>query len=210
MNKDIYKILIIENHPVVAEGIRCIVSQLEDTSCTIPTTLNNLIEFLDTDLFDLYIIDLGLHEINGFQIIEKLNKQNPAGKILVYTMHEESWIVAKLSTFNIQGAVSKNAPLEELKNAVKTIKSGSTYFSREFSDWAIYKKHYQAIRTIPTELSEREKEVLTYLSQGMSTSEIAEKMCLSSNTVHTYRKRLMDKMDTQNVAELIFKTKDIF
>lgn len=210
MNKDVYKILIIEDHPVVAEGIRCIVSQLEDTSCTIPTTLNNLIEILETDLFDLYIIDLGLHEINGFQIIEKLNKQNPVGKILVYTMHEESWIVAKLSTFNIQGAVSKNAPLEELKTAIKTLKNDSTYFSQEFSELTTYKRQYQAIRTIPSELAEREKEVLTYLSQGMSTSEIAEKMCLSSNTIHTYRKRLMDKMNTQNVAELIYKTKDIF
>lgn len=211
MNKRIcYRVLVVEDHPIVSEGIRTIVSQLEATECIAPRTMASLTETLETETFDLYIIDLGLHEINGFQIIELLNRQHPAGKILVYTMHIESWIVAKLSTLNIQGAVAKSSHLEELQIAVKAIRNGGTYFSRKFADLPSYKKSHPTEKVITSELAEREKEVLTYLSQGMSTADIAQKMFLSTNTVHTYRERLMNKMNAKNVAELIYKTKDLF
>ena len=60
------------------------------------------------------------------------------------------------------------------------------------------------------ELSKREKEVLTYLSEGLSTSEISDLLCLSTNTIQTYRKRLMEKLEAKNVAELVYKGKEIF
>lgn len=210
MNKETYSILIAEDHPMISEGIRTIASQLEDTECTVPRTTDHLVEILETKTFDLYIIDLGLQGTNGFQIMEKLCKQHPAGKILVYTMHQEPWITAKLSTFHIQGAVAKSSRIEELQTAIKAIRNGETYFSREFADLPIYLRGHQKEKSIPSELAEREKEVLAYLSQGMNTAEIAERMYLSTNTVHTYRKRLMEKLDAKNVAELIYKTKDIF
>lgn len=210
MNQENYKILIAEDHPIVSEGIRSIALQLGDTTCKTPRTLEDLQQVLKTETFDLYIIDLGLHGTNGFQVIEKLNKEYPAGKILVYTMHGEPWIVAKLSTLNIQGAVAKNSHIEELQTAIKAIRKGETYFSEEFSELETCKKCHPEAKSIPSELADREKEVLTYLSQGMSTSEIAERMYLSTNTVHTYRKRLLDKLNAKNVAELIYKTKNIF
>lgn len=211
MNKEIYNILIVEDHPIVSEGIKAIASQLEATACKAPKALENLTKILETETFDLYIIDLGLHETNGFQIIEQLNKQYPAGKILVYTMHVEPWIVAKLSTSDIiHGAVAKSSHLEELKIAIQIIRDGGTYFSQEFADLPDYKKCPPTEKPIPSELAGREKEVLAYLSQGMSTSEIAKKMFLSTNTVHTYRERLMDKLNAKNVAELIYKTKNLF
>lgn len=210
MNKETYSILIAEDHPMISEGIRTIASQLEATECTVPKTMDHLAEILETQTFDLYIIDLGLQEINGFQIMEKLCRQYPTGKILVYTMHQEPWITAKLSTFNIQGAVAKSSRIEELQTAIQTIRNGGTYFSQEFADLPSYKKCPPAEKPIPSELAGREKEVLAYLSQGMSTSEIARRLFLSINTIHTYRERLMDKLNAKNVAELIYKTKNIF
>ena len=63
---------------------------------------------------------------------------------------------------------------------------------------------------MPHKLSKREKEVLTYLSEGLSTSEISDLLCLSTNTIQTYRKRLMEKLEAKNVAELVYKGKEIF
>ena len=60
------------------------------------------------------------------------------------------------------------------------------------------------------ELSRREKEVLAYLSQGLSTSEISQLLFLSINTIQTYRKRLMEKLEAKNVAELVYKGKSLF
>ena len=122
-------------------------------------------------------------------------------------MHEEPWVISKLSHLKIHGAVSKNSSLQELDTAIKEIKKGHKYFCKAFSELD---------QTLPAsicrapELSKREKEVLNYLSEGFSTPEIAERMFLSTNTIQTYRKRLMEKLEARNVAELVSKGKEYF
>lgn len=151
------------------------------------------------------IIDLELPEINGFQLIHLLQEQMPDCKILIYTMHEEPWVIAKLAEEEISGAVSKNASTSELKQAINQIRLGHKYFSEVFS--ILHKKQINIdLHKIP-ELSKREKEVLTYLSEGLSTSEISDLLCLSTNTIQTYRKRLMEKLEAKNVAELVYTRK---
>ena len=88
------------------------------------------------------------------------------------------------------------------------IKNGNKYFCKTFSE-LLGRNSITHIRKVP-ELSKREKEVLTLLSQGLSTSEIANKIFLSTNTVHTYRKRLMEKLEAKNVAELVYKGTELF
>lgn len=125
-----------------------------------------------------------------------------------YTMHEEPWIIAKLSTLNINGAVSKNASTSELRDAISTLKNGTRYFSNVFSE--LDKEKQNTLPHALPELSRREKEVLAYLSQGLSTSEISQLLFLSINTIQTYRKRLMEKLEAKNVAELVYKGKSLF
>ena len=138
----------------------------------------------------------------------KMQEQMPDCKILIYTMHEEPWVIAKLAEEEISGAVSKNASTSELKQAITQIRLGHKYFSEVFS--ILHKKQINIdLHKIP-ELSKREKEVLTYLSEGLSTSEISDLLCLSTNTIQTYRKRLMEKLEAKNVAELVYKGKEIF
>ena len=121
---------------------------------------------------------------------------------------EEPWIIAKLSTLNINGAVSKNASTSELRDAISTLKNGTRYFSNVFSE--LDKEKQNTLPYALPELSRREKEVLAYLSQGLSTSEISQLLFLSINTIQTYRKRLMEKLEAKNVAELVYKGKSLF
>ena len=158
--------------------------------------------------FDLCIIDLELPDTNGFKLIDFLHNQIPECRILIYTMHEEPWVISKLAHQAIHGAVSKNNSIQELATAIKEIKNGNKYFCKTFSE-QLGRNSITHIRKVP-ELSKREKEVLALLSQGLSTSEIANKIFLSTNTVHTYRKRLMEKLEAKNVAELVYKGTELF
>ena len=201
-------LLIVDDHPIVAEGIVSIASQQSNILCKSITRMENLLPTISAESFDLCIIDLELPEINGFQLIHLLQEQMPDCKILIYTMHEEPWVIAKLAEEEISGAVSKNASTSELKQAITQIRLGHKYFSEVFS--ILHKKQINIdLHKIP-ELSKREKEVLTYLSEGLSTSEISDLLCLSTNTIQTYRKRLMEKLEAKNVAELVYKGKEIF
>lgn len=107
MNPNIYKLLIVDDHPIVAEGIVSIASQQSNILCKSITRMENLLPTISAESFDLCIIDLELPEINGFQLIHLLQEQMSDCKILIYTMHEEPWVIAKLAEEEISGAVSK-------------------------------------------------------------------------------------------------------
>ena len=208
MNKKTYKLLVVDDHPIVAEGIVALASRQENVVCRSADCLETLKQVADTEHFDLCIIDLELPEANGFQAIQYLHSQIPECRILIYTMHEEPWTVARLSEAAIDGAVSKNANIGELDAAIRQIKGGGRYFSRAFAELQQDElKH--AMHKVPV-LSKREKEVLTCLSQGLSTAQIAQTLFLSPNTVQTYRKRLLEKLEARNVAELVCKGKTLF
>lgn len=206
-NKETYRILVIDDHPIVAEGIIALASQLEGVTCKGATCAKDVEQLTLKERFDLCIIDLELPDMNGFQLISHLHSQIPECGILI-TMHEEPWIIAKLSTLNINGAVSKNASTSELRDAISTLKNGTRYFSNVFSE--LDKEKQNTLPHALPELSRREKEVLAYLSQGLSTSEISQLLFLSINTIQTYRKRLMEKLEAKNVAELVYKGKSLF
>ena len=204
-NKETYRILVIDDHPIVAEGIIALASQLEEVTCKGATCAKDVEQLTLKERFDLCIIDLELPDMNGFQLISHLHSRIPECGILIYTMHEEPWIIAKLSTLNINGAVSKNASTSELRDAIS---NGTRYFSNVFSE--LDKEKQNTLPHALPELSRREKEVLAYLSQGLSTSEISQLLFLSINTIQTYRKRLMEKLEAKNVAELVYKGKSLF
>lgn len=206
-NKETYRILVIDDHPIVAEGIIALASQLEEVTCKGATCAKDVEQLTLKERFDLCIIDLELPDMNGFQLISHLHSRIPECGILIYTMHEEPWIIAKLSTLNINGAVSKNASTS-VRDAISTLKNGTRYFSNVFSE--LDKEKQNTLPHALPELSRREKEVLAYLSQGLSTSEISQLLFLSINTIQTYRKRLMEKLEAKNVAELVYKGKSLF
>ncbi len=209
MNAENYSILIVDDHPIVSNGLATLIGKQENAVCTTANTLNELESLLVSKSFDLCIMDMELPETNGFELIHLLHKRMPTCNILIYTMHEEPWIAAKLQEPYIHqllsGAISKHATAEEICTAIRTIQNGKTYFGKPFSALPaqtadIHRKRFWA-------LSEREKKVFAYLTEGLSTTEIAQRMYLSVNTIQTYRARLLDKMDAKNVAELVCKGK---
>lgn len=200
-----YKIFIVDDHPVVAAGIQAVVSALLNVRCEKVHDLQDMDTLILSEEYNLYIIDLELPGNDGHAFINYIKEHCPHSRILVYTMHEEPWTIARLSGQGIDGAVSKNEDIEELTNAVNCIKEGKKYFSAAFE--ALKHPHGMLVVNLPLfDLSEREKEVLYYLSQGYSTSSISEIMYLSINTIKTYRKRLLIKFNAKNVAELIYKS----
>ena len=158
MDKNMYKLLIIDDHPIVAEGIKNIAEQLGDVTCQSAICMKEVEQAVNACQFDLCIIDLELPETNGFKLIDFLHNQIPECRILIYTMHEEPWVISKLAHQAIHGAVSKNNSIQELATAIKEIKNRNKYFCKTFSE----QFGRNSITQVP-ELSKREKEVLALL-----------------------------------------------
>lgn len=209
-----FKILIIDDHPIVALGIRTIANKQENTECMVINDPSLMPQTVTETSFDLCIVDLQYPNKDGFTLIEQLHSLSPQSCILIYTMHDEPWIVAKLShpSFQpyIQGAVSKQADIKELDTAISSLREGKPYYSKEFHKLYTHKRIPNHPYKDPVSLSSREKEILKLLAKGMSTNEISQQLYLSINTIQTYRKRLLLKMEAKNVAELIYKWKNWF
>lgn len=214
MQPHTFHILIIDDHPIVALGIKTIACQHEDTECLVLHDPSQLVPPATETDFDLCIVDLQYPGKDGFDLLPQLHSLWPESRILIYTMHDEPWIVAKLAqpSFRpyIQGAVSKQAHIKELDAAISALREGKSYYSQEFHDLYMHKHFSLPSYRDPASLSLREKEILRLLAKGMSTHEIAQQLCLSINTIQTYRKRLLLKMEAKNVAELISKWKNWF
>lgn len=206
-----YKVLIVDDHPIVAQGIRQVVSSLDSVECTEVSDGGLLKSWLESGKasFDLCVMDLEMPNVNGLELIRLLHRQMPCCRILIYTMHDEVWYVARLvqegiSTY-VSGAVSKSVHIDELRQAIQKIREGGEYFSDAFLTLTGQKSGSDI--GFP-KLSNRENEVIVLLSKGLSTTEIADRLFLSVNTIQTYRRRLLDKYEARNVAELISKWKE--
>lgn len=210
--KTSYRVLAFDDHPVVLEGIRHLMERQPNVQCVGITTHAQLTSLLQSDSqFDLFILDLELPDSDGFDVLKAIRQHSPEGAILIYTMHEEPWILARLTRLSIQGVVSKTQPVSRLTEAVAVIRAGGTYYNEAFLEQLSIadtkQTHTELSMGLPFQLSEREQQVLERLSRGRSTNEIAEELFLSANTIGTYRLRLMRKFDAHNVAQLIAKAR---
>ncbi|MBR5062090.1 MAG: response regulator transcription factor [Prevotella sp.] len=206
LTDDVYRILALDDHPVVLEGLTHLLSSLPDTTCQGFTNIGTLTDTLYSNgEYDLLILDLELPNADGFEVIKDVRKRLGQIAILIYTMHEEPWLLAKLARLDIQGVVSKNRPTSDLVDAVNTIRQGGTSFSEAFLEQLkqVQTKNDVLKSSPPFTLPEGEMKVLQCLSKGMNTKEIAEALYLSENTVGTYRHRLMVRFGVHNVVQLL-------
>ena len=208
-NKACYKIVALDDHPMVLEGIGHILSAYRVTATTRPAEMLSLLD--QGQQYDLFILDLELPDADGFDMLKVIRSHCPQSALLIYTMHSEPWVLARLASLDIQGVVSKALPVGTLRQAVETIRQGGTFFDDDFlqlmQQVSAADKQPPYLPGPAFQLSEREQQVLQYLAQGMTTAEISERLFISENTVGTYRHRLMTKFDAHNVAQLISKAR---
>lgn len=207
-NETQYNILILDDHPVVLSGVCQIIGAIENAVCYTASNLDELLNLLQLRTYNLLILDLELSGTDGFQVINEVRSVIPECKILIYSMHEEPWILASLLPYNIDGILSKNTPTDDLVNAVKIIMLGGAFYSKAYEN-IVNRTRMQRVTEDGIKLSIREKEVLAYISKGYTTRAIAETLCLSTNTVATHRKRLMKKLNAKNAADLALRGKGL-
>lgn len=200
-------VAIIDDHPLVLEGLKSLLIQTEgiENICTAQSGLQ-LNDLMTLHSFHLYIIDLDLPDIDGFELIHQIKQKSPEAKIIISTMHEEIWIVNKLKHPDIDAVVFKSSAGEYIQKALQTVLKGKKYYCPQFQK--LYKEKDKIGHTPDTLDSAptiRELDVLEAIAKGMSTHEISECLFISENTVEWHRKNLMVKFGAKNATDLVIK-----
>lgn len=192
-------VAIIDDHAVVLEGFRSFMEKSGIGHVEGFTRANDLLDRSRTHCFNIFIVDVELPDIEATQLIDKIRQQQPESKIIVHTMHEEMWVVGKMTEKHVDGVLYKTAQLEQLLEAIKAVYEGQQYFCTKF------RKSQQKLQLQNDIPSLREIEVLKGIACGYSTKEIASQLFISENTVENHRKSLFRKLHAHNMAGLIVK-----
>ncbi len=200
------EILLIDDHPMIVEAVCRILDGMSQIA-TVDTanTGDDAISLIKSRSYGLYIVDVSLPDISGFELIDIIRKKDEDARIIIHTMHEEVWYVNRLINAGVNAIVLKASDPVEIRNAVINVLDGEVYTCPRFE--RIKQKLQASIDKIhpkdrPTK---REQEILSFLAKGLSTNEIANELGISQNTVETFRKRLIQKFDAKNGIDLVMK-----
>lgn len=199
-------ILMLDDHELVLEGLAKVLEEMPEVACTDrASNSRELLRKLKKKKYDIYLMDIELAGENGLDIMQEIRKLHPQARFIACTMHEESWILHALLRQNPDAIVLKLSGVKAIKEAVLAVREGRKYFCPRFEQ--MY-RHLENARTslvkknLPTP---REQEVLQAISEGLSTCEIAARLCLTENTVEGYRKNLLTKLEARNMVDLVVK-----
>lgn len=196
-------ILIADDQQIIVEGLKGLLLREKDINIVGHAKNGlDLLEKLKVEEVDLILLDINMPEMDGIEAAQKIKEQHPNLKILVLSMYNKPEFIRSIIEAGAHGYVLKNAPREELVAAIQAVYSGSEHYSPEVKDTIM-----QNLKTKghvgPAYLTERERAVIRLLADGLTTTEIAEKLYISSHTVDTHRKNLMNKLNQKNIASLV-------
>lgn len=200
--KDI-RILLVDDHDLVLQGLKRIVE------CLLPEIKNVCTASSGYEVgllaasqhFDLFVLDMELPDVSGLELISTLRNLDSQACILVNTMHEEIWYIKNLLQCGVNGILFKSTDSGKITEAIRRVLAGETYYCPYAEHVRTQMKRLEEKR--PEDLTLRELDVLKRISEGKNTQEIARELCVSTNTVDTHRRHLMEKMGARNVADLI-------
>lgn len=198
--------LVVDDHSLILEGICRLVGKIpEVVVANAVTSGKEAAKLIAERDYDIYILDVGLPDISGLDLITQIRELNENARIIVNTMHEEVWIVNQLAQSGVNAIILKNSTVSELVNAIRSVLQGESYTCPRFA--SIYEKLYRnSSEILPKDKpTRREKDVLQAVAKGLSTHEIAELLNISENTVETFRKRLINKFDAKNAIDMVMK-----
>jgi DNA-binding NarL/FixJ family response regulator len=202
MLHDKITLAIVDDHPVVIEGIKSLLKQ--DPLLGMPlsfTSGTDFLGFLKTNEVQLVLLDIMLPDMNGLELCREIKKISPDTFVLALSNQEERSIILQALQNGASGYVLKNASSEELIRCIQDVLNGEIAFSKDVKE-IMAKPSRISLKDIPT-ITKREREILQLLAEGKTTAVMADQLKLSPLTVETHRRNLLQKFGVNNAAELV-------
>lgn len=199
------KLLLVDDHPIVLDGIKSHLCAQPDFE-VVGDAANGqeALRKAKLTLPDVILMDISMPHMNGLEAMTSLRKQVPNAKILVLTMHDSREYIAQVVRSGARGYLLKDSAPAELVGAIKAVHGGEVYFSPSVSKVLIEEMADGRKPSGPEQqpLTDREREVLSLISEGLLNKQIADRLGIGVRTIETHRERIMRKLDIHTVAGL--------
>ena len=199
-NSQLIRVAIVDDHQIVIDGLEKIITE---SGCARLTGKSYNVagcwKMLKDEQPDVLLLDVGLPDGSGMDLCPLVKEKYPVVNILMLTSYAEYSVIAHVMNNGASGYILKNAMPEEIIEGILTVASGKRFLCEEVD--VLLKKG----NTSQIELTRRERELLRMITEGYTSLEIADKMCLGFETIRSYRKNLHLKLNAHNTADLTKK-----
>lgn len=197
-------VLVVDSHPLLREGIRRVLERAADVAVVAEASdAEQGLALCEREDCRLVLLCLSLPDRDGLDALGDIQKKRGDLPVIVFTDREDHQLGARALRAGARGVLSKVSPPEDLLTAIRRVRRGERYMSQPLHEVILHSWQRPGERLPHQELSDREYQVLCLIAAGRTLRDMAEHLAISSNTVSTYRKRILSKMGVRTNAELM-------
>ena len=201
------RVLIVDDHPIVRQGIKMLLDQEPDMLvCGEAESAAEALAGIEKSKPDVVIVDLALKESSGLDLIKDIKIRYPKLRVLVLSMRDESFYAERVLRAGALGYITKEEGTEKVVEGIRRILDGEVYVSEKLSarivkEWV--SGGVGATKPSLEKLTDREMQVFELIGNGLPTREIAKKLHISVKTIDSHREHIKDKLNIDNAADLL-------
>lgn len=197
------KILVVDDHTIVREGLKQILEDIPDISVVDEASNGKeVINKVGNKDYDLVLLDISLPGRSGLDVLKQLKTIKPKLPVLMLSMYPEEQYAIRSLRASASGYLTKESASDELIDAIRKVAKGRKYITSSLAEKLAFEMEIDAGKPIHETLSDREYQVMCMIASGKRVKDIAEILSLSIKTISTYRSRILKKMKMKNNAQL--------
>ncbi len=207
-NENRRKVLIVDDHPLVREGLADLINKEKDiVVCGWAKDIPQTIKAIEKLNPDVVTVDISLENESGLDLMKDIKARFPDLPVLALSMHQESIFAERAIRAGAKGYITKQEATKKVITAIRKVLDGRLYLSETMKEKLVYSlignKDSDTGSSPIDRLTDRELEVFRLIGQGKATRQIAEQLCLSTKTIETYRSRIKEKLNLSSGSELL-------
>lgn len=197
------RVLIADDHAVVRRGLRQILEAEPDLEVAGEATSGaEVMDALRIQRYDVVVLDITMPGRGGLEVLHEIRQEFPELRVLILSMHPEERYALRVLKAGAAGYLTKESAADELIIALRKVAAGGKYVSPTLAERLVDEIGTEISKSPHERLSDREHQILCMIASGMTVTGIASELHLGTNTVSTYRARLLGKLKLSNNAEL--------